>query len=130
MKLTKAQKALLENKIYHLIKESFFENNFLENGFFEKKHKKEKDDDKEGSSSEGKREIVMKWLNTEQQLHSVLAYKLWPDTDKDQARSDFSKKWRGEDNTHKPYSFDDEEINILYNLRNDFIKRGSLDKDV
>ena len=138
MELTKKQKALLENKIYNLIKESFNENDFFENGYFEnsfpennfmeKEHEHKHEDDNTEEDSE-KRLLVMKWLDSEQDKHSVLSYKLWPDKDKDQARSDFSKNWRGEDGTeHKKYSFTPEEINRLYNLRNDYIKRGSLNK--
>lgn len=128
MKLTKKQKALLENKIYNVIKESFNENDFFENWYSENKNKKkDEEEDGEKSSLENKRDMIMKWLDSEQELHSVLAYELWPDKPKDQARSDFSKKWRGEDNEHKPYEFDDEEINRLYNLRNDFIKNAGLD---
>lgn len=127
MKLSKEQKTLLENKIYRLLKESFFENDFMENLALEKKKgKSKKNDEDDDSSIENKRELIMKWLDSEQELHSVLAYKLWPDKDEDQARSDFSKKWRGEDSTHKPYSFDDKEINVLYNLRNDFISNAKL----
>lgn len=125
MKLTEKQKTILENKIYNLIKESFNENDFFENGFFEKKRHADSEED---SNIEHKTELVMKWLDSEQDKHSVLSYKLWPGKDKDQARSDFSKAWRGEDNEGKPYSFEPEEINKLYNLRNDYIKRGSLDK--
>lgn len=126
MKLTSKQKTLLENKIYNLVKESFMENDFFENGFFERK-KEGSEEGGEDSSLENKRDMIMKWLDSEQELHSVLAYELWPDKDKDQARSDFSKKWRGHDNTDKPYEFDDEEINRLYNLRNDFISSAGLD---
>ena len=136
MKLTEKQKTILENKIYNLIKESFNENSFLENGYFEnsfpensfmeKKHEHSED----GEEDSEKRLLVMKWLDSEQDKHSVLAYELWPDKDKDQARSDFSKNWRGEDGTeHKKYSFTPEEINKLYNLRNDYIKKGSLNKE-
>lgn len=127
MRLTEKQKAILENKIYNLIKESFNENDFLENGYFEAEKKDGEEKGGEDSSLENKRDMIMKWLDSEQELHSVLAYELWPDKDKDQARSDFSKKWRGEDNTGKPYEFDDEEINRLYNLRNDFISDAGLD---
>lgn len=132
MKLDAKQKALLENRIYKLIKESFTENSFFENGFFEKKddndsEKHHKKTEGEESALQNKREVIMKWLDSEQELHSVLSYKLWPDKDKDQARSDFSKKWRGEDSTGKPYEFDDEEINRLYNLRSDFISSAGLD---
>lgn len=127
MKITEKQKALLENKIYSLIKESFNENDFFENGYFENRSSEHDEEPANDNSLDNKRETIMKWLDSEQELHSVLAYKLWPDKDKDQARSDFSKKWRGKDNTGKPYDFDDEEINRLYNLRNDFISDAGLD---
>lgn len=42
--------------------------------------------------------------------HAHLAYKLWPDMDKDTARSYFSKCVRGERN------FSDEEITKLFNM--------------
>lgn len=119
MELNEKQKALLENKIYNIIKESFFENNFLE---------KENNHEENDENLSHKTTLVMKWLDSEQDKHSTIAYRLWPDKDKDQARSDFSKAWRGEDGTeHKEYSFTPEEINKIYNLRNDYIKRGSLD---
>ena len=82
---------------------------------------------------EHKREIVMKWLDSDLELHSTLAYELFPDkvsndTKKGEARSLFSKKYRGHDDTGKPYSFDDDEINTLYNLRNKYIKQRGFDK--
>ena len=126
MKLTEKQKTILENKIYSLIKESFNENDFFENGFFERK--KEKDDEHEDSSSENKKDVIMKWLDSAQELHSVLSYKLYPELTKDGARSEFSKKYRGEDDDHKPYEFSPEEINKLYNLRADFISDAGLRK--
>lgn len=142
MELNEKQKALLENKIYNIIKESFFENDFLENDFLEnsflekkkkpskepKEKKTKKHHNKDLKNLSHKTNLVMKWLDSEQDKHSTIAYRLWPDKDKDQARSDFSKAWRGEDGTeHKEYSFTPEEINKIYNLRNDYIKRGSLD---
>lgn len=130
MKLSKKQKSLLENKIYKLVKESFFENNFPENAFYEKKDSEEDSNETTQSkeSAKNKLALISKWLDSEQELHSVLAYKLWPDKDRDQARSDFSKKWRGKDADDKPYSFSDEEINTLYNLRNDYIKDAGFKK--
>ena len=118
------QKTILENKIYNLIKESFFENNYIENGFYEKKEH----DSEEGDSLQNKREVIMKWLDSAQELHSVLAYELYPDLTQDGARSEFSKKYRGEDDEHKPYEFDEKEINKLYNLRSDFISKAGLEK--
>ena len=126
--ITEAQKERLTKHIYNLLKESINENPYFENYFMEKKSK---DKDKEKSESDrevgGKRESVLKWLDTAQELHSVLAYELWPQKDKDSARSEFSKKYRGHDDDDKPYHFDDSEINTLYNMRNDFISRAGLD---
>jgi hypothetical protein len=146
--LNNRQKRLLENQIYRMLKESMFENGFYENGFFEKEnehkhHDEEEHEDEEHAHYEGdsesrgdiehKREIVMKWLDSDLELHSTLAYELYPDkrgneNDEGAARSLFSKKYKGKDPTGKPYSFDSEEINKLYNLRNKFIKQRGLDK--
>lgn len=125
--LTEGQKARLERHIYSILKESIFENGFFENGFFEKKkEEKPKTKFETDEDDDQKRGLVMKWLDSEQDKHSVIAYELWPGKDKDQARSDFSKAWRGEDAEGKPYSFTPEEINTIYNIRNKYIKRGSL----
>ena len=148
--LNNRQKKLLENQIYRMLKESMFENGFYENGFFEKEHEHEHkhndedeekhehhdhdDDEGENSASlEHKRDIVIQWLDSDLDLHSTLAYELYPDmvgneNEKGSARSEFSKKYKGKDSTGKPYSFDSEEINKLYNLRNKFIKQRGLDK--
>ena len=148
--LSKKQKTLLENQIYKLLKESMFENNFGENvygeNFYQEDAKKKKkrietkhhDDDEhfehkkhhehdDDRNETGKRESVMKWLDSAQELHSVLSYELWPGKDEDTARSLFSKKYRGEDNEGKHYEFSPEEINSLYNLRGDFISDAGLD---
>lgn len=137
--LTSKQKTLLENKIYSLLKESMFENGYFENQFYEKKEKdapEHDDTDRESpdSSIEHKREIVMKWLDSDLELHSTLAYELYPDkvgneNQEGSARSVFSKKYNGKDATGKEYSFDDEEINKLYNLRNKYIKQRGFDKN-
>lgn len=135
--LTKKQKSLLENKIYRLIKESMFENGFGENMYYEKKskddseeeHKNHKMDDGErhDGADSAKEDTVIDWLDNEQELHSVLSYELYPDKASDgeagrgAARSLFSKKYRGEDNNGKSYDFSPEEINKLYNLRDDFL---------
>lgn len=146
MKLTIKEKTLLENKIYNLIKESFNENDFFENGFFEKEDEDDDDneeydewddddddswDEEESEDEKTKRELIVKWLDTAQELHSVLAYKLYPklaskgENGKGTARSKFSQKYRH----YKNKKFSPKEINILYNLRSDFISKGSLNKD-
>lgn len=64
---------------------------------------------------------VMKWLDSAQQLHSVLSYDLFPDMTDDAARSYFSKKWRGVEGK----SFNDKEINRLYDLKDKYIQKIS-----
>ena len=141
--LTKEQKTLLEENIYRMLSESMFEQGFWEDS--DKKYddededyddedydddEDEDDEDDAGYEETGedstKREIIMKWLDSAQELHSVLAYELWPRKKKGAARSLFSKKWRGEDNKGKAYSFKPSEINTLFNLRSDFINDAGL----
>lgn len=140
--LTEQQKKLLEGKIEKIIREFIEENDFLEQ--LKAKHRKGKDDEEKSKEakkaereagkenelerSSSKRNDVMKWLDSAQELHSVLSYDLWPDLDKDSARSEFSKKYNGEDANGKRYDFTDGEINTLYNMRDDFINRAGLDK--
>lgn len=131
--LTLQEKKLLENKICKLIRESIFENGFYENGFGENgfyeasKNEHNEDDDKKPSKIEKERyDLIIRWLDTAQELHSVLSYELWPDKDKDTARSEFSKKYRGHDDDGKKYRFTEDEVNDLYNMREDFIDRAGL----
>ena len=134
--LTNRQKQLLEKRIYNLIKESIFENGFDENYFMERGEGRREKHDTGVKSSEkgeknnlsGKEELVYKWLDSAQELHSVLAYELYPDLTKDGARSQFSKKYRGEDDNGKQYKFDELEINKLFNMRDDFINKAEFDK--
>lgn len=128
--LTENQKRLLVNKIKRLVRESIEENGYFENIFPEKKEEGEKKHKKDSENDEvrNRRQLVMKWLDSAQELHSVLAYELWPEKDEDSARSEFSKKYRGEDDRGREYQFDDDEINTLYNMRSDFIKRAGLEK--
>lgn len=134
--LTNRQKQLLEKRIYNLIKESIFENGFDENYFMERgEGRREKHDTGvkaaekgEKHNLSGKEELVYKWLDSAQELHSVLAYELYPDLTKDGARSQFSKKYRGEDDNGKQYKFDELEINKLFNMRDDFINKAEFDK--
>lgn len=129
--LTEAQKISLEKQIYRMLKESIFENGMFENPYFEDTERKEKKESKpkhkeDSQEISGRRESVMKWLDSAQELHSVLSYELWPDKEEDDARSLFSKKYRGH-SQGKSYEFTPEEINKLYNLRGDFISDAGLD---
>lgn len=128
--LTRRQKQLLEAQIYKLIKESIYENGFDENYFFEKGDGESDGGKDSKDETNGKEAIVYKWLDSAQELHSVLAYKLYPDLSEGGARSEFSKKYRGKDDDGKPYRFDELEINKLYNMRSDYIDSASLDKKV
>lgn len=130
--LTESQKKKLVKKIKKLVRESIAENGYFENMFPEKREKpnnkiRSRSYDKNDSDTSSKKNSVLKWLDTAQELHSVLAYELWPDKDEDAARSEFSKKYRGHDDEGTPYHFSDEEINDLYNMRDDFIERAGFD---
>lgn len=79
--------------------------------------------DEDDEATGHRRAEVMRWLESNQNKHSVLAYKLYPSISKDGARSKFSKKYRGEDKNGHRYDFDPAEINRLYNMKNSFIKK-------
>lgn len=127
--LTKKQKLQLENKIYNLINEGIFEDAFTENLYYEDNDSSDDDKkdnrktDKDSEVDTNARQMVDRWLDSAQQLHSQLAYRLWPGMDKDEARSLFSKKYRGEDAEGKTYSFNDKEIDTLYNMKDRFISK-------
>ena len=127
--LTKKQKLQLENKIYNLINEGIFEDAFTENLYYEDNDSSDDDKkdnqktDKDSEVDTNARQMVDRWLDSAQQLHSHLAYRLWPGMDKDEARSLFSKKYRGEDSEGKTYSFNDKEIDTLYNMKDRFISK-------
>lgn len=70
-----------------------------------------------------KRQEVMKWLDSNQNKHSVLSYKLYPSISQDGARSKFSKKYRSEDKNGHKYAFSSDEINRLFNMKNSFIEK-------
>lgn len=114
----------LEDKIVSIIKESL------------KLEAEKKDNSKDGEKKEGdendnvKRQLVKTWLDSAMELHSVLAYRLWPKKDADTARASFSKKYNGKDSDGNSYSFTANEINRLYNMRNDYIKKSELKKNV
>ena len=127
--LTEKQKEQLTNHIYKMINESIFENGYFENAFFEKKKEDGEKHHEESEADKEKHDAVIKWLDTAQELHSVLAYKLYPhlaakgEVGKGSARSKFSQKYRN----YKGKTFTAKEINALYNLRNDFIDDADLD---
>lgn len=67
-------------------------------------------------SQGSKRRTVTQRLKDEKINYAPLAYKLWPEMSEDAARSWFSKKVSG-----KNESFSDDEISQLYNLLNNII---------
>ena len=42
-----------------------------------------------------KRDVVRKWLDSAPELHSILAHKLLPNMDEEEARILFAKKYKG-----------------------------------
>ena len=69
----------------------------------------------EDQNIEMQRNAVMKALKDPKYNHAQLAYTLWPDMDKDTARSLFSKMATGTpDNDGVVRNFSDEDINTLY----------------
>ena len=69
----------------------------------------------EDQNTEMKRNAVIKALKDPKYNHAQLAYTLWPDMDKDTARSLFSKMATGTpDNDGVVRHFSDEDINTLY----------------
>lgn len=115
--LTEKQKKVLEEAIYGVLKESIFEYAPMSN-----------DANNDGETDKrAKRESVMKWLRSDQSNHAALAYRLYgaengDDVEQGNARSLFTKKFQGQDAEGKQYSFDDDEITRLYNMKDDFIQ--------
>lgn len=69
------------------------------------------------SDTDMKRNAVMKALKDPKYNHAQLAYALWPDMDKDTARSLFAKMANGTpDNDGVIRHFSDEDINSLYQM--------------
>ncbi len=68
-------------------------------------------------NSDMKRNAVMKALKDPKYNHAQLAYSLWPDMDKDTARSLFAKMANGTpDNDGVVRNFSDEDVNSLYQM--------------
>ena len=71
----------------------------------------------EYQNTEMKRNAVMKALKDPKYNNAQLAYTLWPDMDKDTARSLFAKMANGTpDNDGVVRHFSDEDVNSLYQL--------------
>ena len=69
------------------------------------------------NSVDMKRNAVMKALKDPKYNHAQLAYALWPDMDKDTARSLFAKMANGTpDNDGVVRHFSDEDVNKLYQM--------------
>lgn len=67
--------------------------------------------------SDMKRNAVIKALKDPKYNHAQLAYSLWPDMDKDTARSLFAKMANGTpDNDGVVRHFNDEDVNSLYQM--------------
>ena len=109
------EKKLLENKIYQIIRESIFEK---KSAYF-----KPYDRRKVAKASSNRERNIIKWLTDNKSNNAAIASQLWPGKDPDTARSEFSKKVRGKDADGKPYHFSEEEINELYRIKNNFVKR-------
>ena len=71
----------------------------------------------EDQNTEMKRNAVIKALKDPKYNHTQLAYSLWPDMDKDTARSLFAKMANGTpDNDGVIRHFSDEDVNSLYQM--------------
>lgn len=81
--------------------------------------------EKKGQSKSHRVQEIIQWLKDDQVNNAALARILFPDLSDDAARSLFSKKVRGHDNKGKSYSFSDDEIAHLYNLKGRFITKIS-----
>ena len=110
--LTEKQKKIIEDTVYSILQESIFEYNA--------------NNTDNAPDKRAKRDSVMKWLDSDQSNHAALAYKLYgaengDDIEQGNARSLFTKKFKGSDAESKTYSFDDDEITKLYNMKDDYI---------
>jgi hypothetical protein len=69
------------------------------------------------NSIDMKRNAVMKALKDPKYNHAQMAYSIWPDMDKDTARSLFAKMANGTpDNDGAIRHFTDEDVNSLYQI--------------
>lgn len=124
------EKELLEEKIYRILKESMYEEFMGEEGNVQKddagansSRLNPEDGRRNKRASQNKEQEVIQWLKDDQENNAAVARELWPNKDEDAARSEFSKKVRGRDASGKPYSFDEKDVNRLYNIKNRFINK-------
>lgn len=121
--INEMQEKLLKKKIKKIIREVIKENNFFENGYFETEEKNEpKSGNVNKKGSENTRQEVEKWVGSSLQKDSRLAYELWPEKDKDTARSLFAKKANGKDANGNAYEFTEPEIVKLANIKDDYLE--------
>lgn len=113
--ITETEKKALKNRIKKLIREAIEENYYFEKS---EPNRKTNDESQPNTSKQMRREVEQ-WVRSEYQLNSTLAYRLWPDKDKDTARSLFAKKANGQDADGNGYEFSDSEIVKLANIRNE-----------
>ena len=106
-------KRLINECVRNSIRENLMEqriNNIVSSVI--KRHLYEAQDD-----ADMKRNAVMKALKDPKYNHAQLAYSLWPDMDKDTARSLFAKMANGTpDNDGVVRHFSDEDVNSLYQM--------------
>ena len=129
--MTLKEERILTEHIKQLVREAFYEmGGYMqqENGMMEKKKPSKKSNRKRSSKRQHgmamRRKAVIDALDTAKDGQGEIkldvapyAYALWPDKDKDSARSYFYKCLKGEKNdSGVPYEFDDSEINRLYSM--------------
>ena len=133
--MTLNEERILTEHIKQLVREAFYEmGGYMqqENGMFERngnksnaaKKRKHKKSVRRKHNMAFRRKAVIDALSTEKDGQGEIkldvapyAYALWPDKDKDSARSYFYKCLKGEKNDSGiPYEFDDSEINRLYSM--------------
>jgi len=128
--MTINEERILKDYIKELVRESFetlASSYHQENNMLEKKSKKTSEHKKKSKRKHGmamRRRAVIDALDTERKGQGEIkldvapyAYALWPEKDKDSARSYFYKCLKGEVNdSGVPYEFDDAEINRLYSM--------------
>lgn len=121
--MTKEEKILRES-IKRMVKESIFD--YINGGMYEKSEDSESNSSKERRSSEErevsdkKKKRIIQYLKDEKTDIAPYAYELWPDKDKDSARSYFYKCLDGKTNDNGDvYSFSDDEFNRLHSMITD-----------
>lgn len=107
---------ITESKLNSIIAESIKKH--LNEDFFDSFQPTEAKKDGAMMTGQGyqRRKRVISYLKSDGVNVAAFAYSLWPDKDKDSARSYFYKCLNGEKNDNGTfYNFSDDEINSLYN---------------